>query len=67
MYNFLIDDNLMFKYQFGFLPHYSTVFHLIDIFHNIYQAFDNNMCSGIVFCDVFKAFERVWHKDLFLS
>ena len=59
MYNFLIDNN-----QSRFLPHHSTVFQLIDIFHNICQAFDNSMFFCIVFCDVSKAFDRVWHKGL---
>ena len=64
LYNFLLDNNLLYKYQSGFLPHHSTVFQLIDIFHNICQAFDNNMFSCIVFCDVSKAFDSVWHKGL---
>ena len=64
LYNFFLDNNLLYKYQSGFLPHHSTVFQLIDIFHNICQAFDNNMFSCIVFCDVSKAFDRVWHKGL---
>ena len=38
LYNFLLDNNLLYKYQSGFLPHHSTVFQLIDIFHNICQA-----------------------------
>ena len=59
MYNFLIENNLLYKYQSGFLPHHSTVFQLIDIFNNICQAFDNSMFSCIVFCDVSKAFDRV--------
>ena len=32
MYNFLIGNNLLYKYQFGFLSHHSTVFQSIDIF-----------------------------------
>ena len=64
LYNFFLDNNLLYKYQSGFLPHHSTVFQLIDIFHNICQAFDNNMFSCIVFCDDSKAFDRVWHKGL---
>ena len=40
------------------------MFQLIDIFHNICHAFDNNMFSCIVFCFVSKAFDRVWHKGL---
>ena len=64
MYNFLLDNNLLYKYQSGFLPHYSTFFQLIAIFHNICQAFDNNMFSCIVFFDVSNAFDRVCHKGL---
>ena len=64
MYNFLFDNNLLFKYQSSFLPHHSTVFQLIDIFHNICQAFDNNIFSCNVFFDVSKAFDRVWHKGI---
>ena len=41
------------------------MFQLIDIFHNMCQAFNNNsMFSCIVLCDVSKAFDRVWHKGL---
>ena len=32
--------------------------------HNILQAFDNIMSSFIVFCDVSKAVDRVWHTGL---
>ena len=62
MYNFLLDNNLVYKYQLVFLPRHSIVVQLIDIFHNICQTFDNNIFSCIVFCDVSKAFDRVWHK-----
>ena len=65
MYHFLIESNLLYKYQSGFLPHDSTVFQLIVSVHNINQAFDNNMFSCIVFYDVLKAFDTVWHKGNF--
>ena len=45
LYNYFIDNYLLYKYQSGFLPHHSTVFQLIDIYHNICQAFDNNLFS----------------------
>ena len=38
------------------------MFQLIDIFHNICQAFDNKMFSCFVFCDISKAFDSVWYK-----
>ena len=40
------------------------MFQVIDIFHIICLALDNSMFSCIVFCDVSKAFDRVWHKGL---
>ncbi|MCG8095193.1 MAG: hypothetical protein JAZ17_16505 [Candidatus Thiodiazotropha endolucinida] len=64
MYNFLLEHNLLYKYQSGFLPHHSTTFQLIDIYQHICQTFDNNQFSCMVFCDVSKAFDRVWHKGL---
>ena len=45
---FLLDNNLLYKYQSGFLSHHSTVFQLIDIVHHIHQAFDNNMLSCVL-------------------
>ena len=53
MYDFLL-DNLLYMVKYGILPHHLTMFQLIDIFHNICQAFDNNMCSCIMFCDASK-------------
>ena len=64
MYNFFLDNNLLYKYQSGFLPGHSTTFQLIDIFHHICQSFDNRQYSCMVFCDISKAFDRVWHKGL---
>ena len=64
LYNYLRDNNLLYKYQSGFLPHHSTVFQLIEMYHNICQSFDNHQFSCMVFFDISKAFDRVWHKDL---
>ena len=50
--DFLIDYIILYKYHSDFLPHHSTVFQFIDIFHNICQAFDYNMISCIAFCDM---------------
>ena len=63
MYNYL-KDNLLYKYQSGFIPGHSTSFQLIDICHHICQTFDNKQISCMVFCDISKAFDRVWHKGL---
>lgn len=64
LFNYLHENDLLYKYQSGFLPQHSTVFQLVDIYHNICQCFDNHQFSCMVFCDISKAFDRVWHKGL---
>ena len=64
IYNHLFSNNLLFKYQSGFRPGHSTTFQLIDIFHHICQSFDQKQYSCMIFCDISKAFDKVWHKGL---
>lgn len=64
MYNFFHTNNLIYKNQSGFLPGHSTVYQLLDIYHQITQSIDAKQHTCIVFCDVSKAFDRVWHKGL---
>ena len=35
LYNYITENELLYKYQSGFLPAYSTVHHLIELTHNI--------------------------------
>ena len=67
IYNHLINKSLLYTYQSGFLPGHSTVHQLIDIFHNTCTALDERRLSSLVFCDISKAFDRVWHKGLCLK
>ena len=60
---------MLYKYQSGFLPNHSTTLQLIDIYHHIYQTFDNNQYACIFFfffffCDVSEAFDRVWQYGI---
>jgi hypothetical protein len=43
---------------------HSTVHQLIEIYHNICLALENHEIICSVFCDISKAFDRVWHKGL---
>ena len=47
-----------------FTRDHSTTFQMIDIYQHICQTFDNSQYSCIFFCDISKAFDRVWHKGL---
>ena len=63
MYNHLYSNDLI-KYRAGFLPGHSTTYQLLDIEYHICQAFENKQHACMVFCDISKAFDRVWHRDL---
>ena len=67
VYNHIADNNLLYKYQSGFLPGHSTVHHLIKIIHHTCLALENYETSCHIFCDITKAFERVWHRGLILK
>ena len=61
MYNFLLVHNLIYKYQSGFQSGHSTVYQLYD---KICKGFENREYTYMIFCDVSKAFDRVWHGGL---
>ena len=64
MYNFLHCNDLFYKYQAGFLPGHSTVYQLIEMYHNIVKSIDEGKSCCVFFCDLSKAYDRVWHKGL---
>ena len=49
LYNYLIDNNLIYKQQAGFLTGHSTVYQLIDLYHQIVQSFDKRNHTCVVF------------------
>ena len=64
IYNYLHENNILYKYQAGFVPNHSTTFQLIDIYHQICRTFDNHQYSCMVFLYISEAFDMVWHKGL---
>ena len=54
------------KFQSGFVPGHSTSHQLIELTHEIMQSIDNEELICLIFCDVSKAFDRVWLRDLLL-
>lgn len=67
VYNYISEHSLLNKYQSGFLPGHSTVHHLIEVVHQTCIALEKYETSCHVFCDISKAFDRVWHKGLILK
>ena len=52
IYNHLISNNLIYPKQSGFLNGHSTVYQLIDIYHQIAQSYDSKSNTCIVFFDI---------------
>ena len=60
-----MDKYLLIEQNSGFKPKYSIVNQLLKIVHQIYQDINNGKDTCLVFLDVSKAFDKVWHKKLF--
>ena len=64
VFNHFRDNFLLSVWQSGFLPGSSTVTQLIEIYNIFHSAISKNKEIHIVFLDISKAFDRVWHKGL---
>ena len=61
MFEFFIANNLISKTQSGFRAGDSCINHLLSVTQEIYQSFDDNLEIRVVFLDISKAFDKVWH------
>ena len=66
IYNHLCDHKLLVDNQSAFRPGDSTINQLLLITHKIYSGFEEIPCmeTRVIFLDLSKAFDRVWHKGL---
>lgn len=64
LFNFLRENNIISPHQSGFQPGDSTTNQLAYLYHVFCQALDSKKDMRIVFCDISKAFDRVWHRGL---
>ena len=51
-------------FQSGFVQGDSTTFQLLHTYHTFCNAVDSGKEVRAVFCDISKAFDRVWHRGL---
>ena len=61
---YFIENNVISPYQSGFVSGDSTINQLLYISNEFYKALDGGKEIRVVFCDISKAFDRVWHKGL---
>ena len=64
LYAFINDNNILYKYQFGFRQKYATSMALITLVDKIMKSLDNNEYVVGLFLDLSKAFDTVVHDIL---
>ncbi|MCG8113685.1 MAG: reverse transcriptase family protein [Candidatus Thiodiazotropha taylori] len=64
LFNHLQANNVLSSLQSGFIPGDSTVNQLTFLYHTFCEALDTGKEIRAVFCDISKAFDRVWHAGL---
>ena len=63
-YNFLYRNHIITSFQSGFIPGDSTINQLLYITDVFGRALDAGKEVRVVFCDISRAFDRVWHEGL---
>ena len=64
LYNYLETHQIISNFQSGFRPKDSTVNQLLEIYHTIVENLDKGKEIKFIFCDISKAFDKVWHDGL---
>ena len=64
VFNFCRDNSILTALQSGFVPGNSTVNQLVDLYNTLCKALDEGKEVRAVFCDISKAFDRVWQRGL---
>ena len=67
MFEFFKESNLVPKNQSNFRPDNSCNNKLLSTTHEIYQSFNDNLEVRAVLLDISKAFDKVWHKSVFIN
>ncbi|MEW8545280.1 MAG: reverse transcriptase family protein, partial [Candidatus Thiodiazotropha sp.] len=63
-FNYINENQLLTPFQSGFIPGDSTTYQLLHTYHTFCEAVDSGKEVRAVFCDISKAFDRVWHRGL---
>jgi hypothetical protein len=64
IFNFYRETGFFTPFQSGFLPGDSTVNQLTFLYNSFCKALDNGLEVRVVFFDISKAFDKVWHRGL---
>jgi hypothetical protein len=64
VHNFVLLNNIITSNQSGFTFGDPAINQLVNISNDFGRALDSGKEIRVVFCDISKSFDRVWHKGL---
>ena len=64
LYDFCINNDLIYPFQFGFFPHHSTTSSLLFSSHSILSLLESHTFVCSTFLDLRKAFDSVPHQPI---
>ena len=64
LFNHFRDNSILSPFQSGFIPKDSTTNQLVYLYDTFCEALDRGKEVRVVFFDISKAFDKVWHKGL---
>ena len=64
LYNYFVSNNLLSTKNSGFKKGDGAINQLLCMTDNIYRSFEASESVALIFLDISKAFDRVWHKGL---
>jgi hypothetical protein len=64
VFEFLVQNKKLSHLQGAYQPGSSTTTQLLELYHTIQEALDEGKDCRFVFCDISKAFDRVWHPGV---
>ena len=64
LYTYIFQNGFITDKQSGYRNGDSTIKQLLSITHEIYKAFDASDEIRVIFLDINRAFDRVWHDGL---
>ena len=63
--SYFLNNNILSRNQFGFLPQKSTHESIVNVVRHMYSCINNNKIMGVLFLDVAKAFNCINHQVLY--
>ena len=64
LHNHFVGNNILTPFQSGFTPGDPTVNQLTYLYNTLCRALDSGKEVRVIFCDISKAFDRVWQAGL---